>query len=279
MYCFSVPPQKTRRLQVDGKFFRSAGVGGERVFLKMMTYGPFPKPRPEVVADDVANLGKIAAAGFNAVRIYEEPWDGFLDAAQDAGLWVFVGLPWDWSSDFISRPSAFSAARVELEKGLQSWGGHAALAGVFVANEVPADLVRWMGVAKVRAAIEELITLGRRVRPELLFAYANFPTTEYLEPDNADFTAMNVYLEEREKFAGYLPRLHNVAGDRPVLLSEFGLDTQRNGLDQQRDTFLWMVEESLQKGMAGLTVYAWSDWWLNNGKVMDDWSLGVTDRP
>ena len=28
------------RLRVDGKFFRA---GAERVFLKMVTYGPFPK--------------------------------------------------------------------------------------------------------------------------------------------------------------------------------------------------------------------------------------------
>ncbi len=40
------------RLQVDGKFFRSSANGGERVFLKMVTYGPFPEPRPEAVVDD-----------------------------------------------------------------------------------------------------------------------------------------------------------------------------------------------------------------------------------
>ena len=76
-------------------------------------------PRPEAVADDVANLARIAAAGFNAVRVYEAPKEKFLDAARDAGLWVFVGLPWEWWRDFISEPSLFSAARVELVEGLQ----------------------------------------------------------------------------------------------------------------------------------------------------------------
>ncbi|MFK7909325.1 MAG: glycosyltransferase [Akkermansiaceae bacterium] len=264
-----------KRLQVDGKFFRAQG---ERVFLKIVTYGPFPDPRPESVSDDAVQLARIAAAGFNAVRIYEAPRPSFLDAARAAGLWVFVGLPWDWWRDFISNPSLFSKARMELIEGLKSWGGHDVVAGVFVANEIPADMVRWMGVTKVRSAIEELISLARATRPELLFAYANFPTTEYLEPDNADFTAMNVYLEEQEKYASYLPRLHNVAGDRPVLLSEFGMDAERNGNEKQRDACLWMVDESLRAGMAGLTVYAWSDWWLNQGRVMDEWSFGLTDR-
>ncbi|MGB2266136.1 MAG: hypothetical protein ACPIB0_04795, partial [Akkermansiaceae bacterium] len=56
------------RLRVDGKFFRA---GRECVFLKMVTYGPFPTPRPADLADDREQLQKIAHAGFNAVRLYE----------------------------------------------------------------------------------------------------------------------------------------------------------------------------------------------------------------
>ena len=264
-----------KRLQVNGKFFRA---GGERVFLKMVTYGPFPEPRPEVLVDDVVELEKIAAVGFNAVRLYDVPDVRFLDAAEKLGLWVFVGLSWNWWRDFMAEPSIFSTARMKLVEGLKSWGKHPAVAGVFVANEIPADMVRWMGVLEVRKAIEELIALGREVAPELLYAYANFPTTEYLEPGNADFTAMNVYLEEREKFAQYLPRLHNVAGDRPVLLSECGLDSQSCGDEAQKNVCLWMLDESLRAGMAGLTFYAWSDWWFNKAKVIDDWSFGLVDR-
>jgi len=137
--------------------------------------------------------------------------------------------------------------------------------------------VRWMGVSHVRDAIESLIDLGRERAPELLFAYANFPTTEFLEPNNADFSAMNIYLEKREDFARYLPRLHNVAGDRPVFISEFGLDAMSAGEDAQRDVLVWQLEECLQVGMAGTTVYAWSDRWLNGGRVMDEWAFGLTD--
>ena len=266
------------RLQVDGKFFRSSKNGGERVFLKMVTYGPFSEPRPKSVADDKDEMARIASAGFNAVRVYAEPDQKLLDAAQEAGLWVFVGLAWEYWCDFISKPSLLSVAQLALTDGLKRWGRHPAVAGVFVANEIPSDMVRWMGVMKVRRALEALIELGRSKSPKLLYAYANFPTTEYMEPDNADFTAMNVYLERREDFAKYLPRLHNVAGDRPVLLSEFGFDTRRNSEAGQRDAMLWCVQESLLAGMAGMTAYAWSDCWLNRGVVMEDWDFGLTDR-
>ena len=263
------------RLQVDGKFFQS---GGRRVFLKMVTYGPFPAPRPEELGSDLEEMRKIAAAGFNAVRIYEMPSLELLDVAEECGLWVFAGLCWDWSYDFITQPSRVSSAKLQLDKELAVVGGHPALAGVFVANEIPGDLVRWMGVGKVREVLEEVINLGRALRPELLFAYSNFPTTEYLEPDNADFTAMNVYLEQREQFAAYLPRLHNVAGDRPVLLSEVGFDSQHHSPERQAEVLQWSVREALLHGMAGITIYGWSDWWQTGGGVVEDWSFGLVDR-
>ncbi len=263
------------RLQVDGKFFQS---GARRVFLKMVTYGPFPESRPVELGDDLGEMRKIAAAGFNAVRVYEMPSLRLLDAAEECGLWVFGGLCWEWGHDFIAQSSRFSAARLKLDDGLVTVGGHPAFAGVFVANEIPGDMVRWMGVAKVRKALEELIDLGRTMRPQLLFAYSNFPTTEYLEPNNADFTAMNVYLEQQEKFAAYLPRLHHVAGDRPVLLSEVGFDSEHNSEELQADVLGWSVREALQHGMAGITIYAWSDWWVSGGGVVEDWSFGLMDR-
>ncbi|MGB2010354.1 MAG: glycosyltransferase [Akkermansiaceae bacterium] len=263
------------RLRVDGKFFRA---GRECVFLKMVTYGPFPTPRPADLADDREQLQKIAHAGFNAVRLYEVPDLAFLDAAREAGLYVFVGLNWEYHHDFISGASRLSRAHMMVKDGLEQWGSHPAVAGVFVANEIPSDMVRWMGVTRVRRALEELIQLGKGICPDLLFAYANYPTTEYLEPANADFTAMNIYLENREDFAAYLPRLHNIAGDRPVLLSEFGLDTRRNNMGMQSESLLWYVDESLDAGIAGITVYAWSDHWFRGDREVEDWDFGLIDR-
>ena len=260
---------------MDGKFFRA---GGERVFLKMVTYGPFPTPTPEVLIDHNKQMAQVAEAGFNALRVYEEPEMSLLDAAYQAGLSVFVGLNWDYHRDFISDSAIYVAAEMLMAEGLESWGAHPAVAGVFIANEIPSDMVRWMGVTEVKRALEGLISLGRSICPDLLFAYANYPTTEYEEPDNADFTAMNVYLESQDDFARYLPRLHNVAGDRPVVLSEFGFDTHRASEEAQSETLLWYVDESLRAGIAGLTIYAWSDHWSRGGTTIDDWSFGLYNR-
>lgn len=259
------------RLRVDGKFFRS---GTRRVFLRMVTYGPFPGGWEEKMSDD---FGRIKEAGFEAIRLYQWPSRVLLDAAEAAGLWVFAGIKWPQAQDFF-RSGTLIDAEVGIGFGLANDGEHPALAGVFVANEVPADLARWMGPARVRRALEELIALGKQLQPELIWCYGNYPQTEYLEPGNADITAMNVYLENEEDYRAYLRRLNHIAGDRPVLISEFGLDSRRNGTARQAETLAWAIQASRESGAAGITIYAWSDRWQNAGTEVLDWDFGLTDR-
>jgi GT2 family glycosyltransferase len=260
------------RWRTDGKFLRS---GSARVWLRAVTYGPFPGGWPESFEPD---FRRIAAAGFNALRLFEMPDRRLLDAADRHGLRVFGGLKWGQDADFFRQPGLLSAARVGLMRALRETADHPALAGVYVANEIPADLVRWMGPLKVRRAIEQLISLGRECAPEMLFAYANYPSTEYLEPENADFSAFNIYLEDADAFQSYVKRLHHVAGDRPLVISEFGLDSRRNGHDRQAESLRWAMEISNEKECAGLTVYAWSDRWWNSGAEVLDWDFGLIDR-
>ena len=256
----------------DGKFFRA---GVLRVRLEAVTYGPFPGGRPVSFEPD---FRRIAAAGFNAIRLFEMADGRLLDAARQCGLRVFSGLKWGHNADFFRRPELFEAACGELVRALRETAGHPALAGAYVANEVPTDLVRWMGPLRVRLALERLIALGRETAPDVLFAYANYPSTEYLEPENADFSAFNVYLEDPSAFRKYLKRLHHVAGDRPLVISEFGLDSHRHGLQRQAETLTWAAEISRQEETAGLTIYAWSDRWWNQGAEVTDWDFGLTDR-
>ncbi len=258
-------------LVTDGKFLR---LHGRRRMLALVCWGPLPGGWP---ADPAPELRRIRAAGFDGIRLYQPPTEGLLDAAQAAGLVVFAGLNWPCATDFLGRPGVVAAARVALAEGLRRWGGHPALAGVFVANEVPADIARWIGPARVREVLEELVRLGHGLRPDRLFAYGNYPSTEYLEPGNADFTAMNVYLEDEDALRRYLRRLHHIAGDRPVVLSEFGLDSRRNGADAQARLLRQAIRAARDAGLAAITVYAWTDRWYAGAEVTD-WDFGLTDR-
>lgn len=256
----------------DGKFF---SVGGRRLHVRAVSYGPFPGGWPPSFDED---FSQIAAAGFDALRLYEMPDSRLLDAAWRHGLRVCGGLLWRQYADFFRQPSHFSAARVELARALGAVAGHPAMVAVLVGNEIPADLVRWMGPLKVRSAIEELIDVGRELAPKWLFGYANYPSTEYLEPENADFSAFNIYLENPNDFRDYLRRLHHIAGDRPLMISEFGLDSRRNGLARQAEALEWALRIARDEACAGITWYAWSDRWWNHGREVTDWDFGLLDR-
>jgi GT2 family glycosyltransferase len=243
--------------------------------MRAVTYGPFPGGWPRDFSKDFEEISK---AGFNAVRLYSLPSRHLLDAASAHRLKVFGGLAWGQHADFLENTSLYASARVALADFLHSSGSHQALAGIYVGNEVPADLAKWMGPLNVRHALEGLIRLGKELAPELLFAYASYPSTEYLEPENADFTALNVYLEDESAFRSYLKRLHHIAGDRPLVISEFGLDSRRNGLHRQAEILTWAAQAARELETAGMTIYAWSDLWWNAGAEVLDWDFGLTDR-
>src|SRR5437588_6632236 len=79
--------------QAAGKFFSR---GGDKVYLKGVTYGTFaPDADGVVYSPQVAqtDFAAMAQAGINALRVYTVPPRWLLDAAEDHGLSVLIGLP------------------------------------------------------------------------------------------------------------------------------------------------------------------------------------------
>ncbi|MGC6467359.1 MAG: glycosyltransferase [Akkermansiaceae bacterium] len=260
------------RLQVHGKHFH---LDGKPHFLRTVTYGPFPPGCPHHPA---ADFPEIRTAGFDSIRVYSLPGKALLDEAAHHGLLVIPTHAWAQGCDFIARPSLFHEARNTLLSWLANFGRHPALGALLVGNEIPSDLARWMGAHRVNEHLDDLIRSAQEAVPGLPVGYANFPSTEYLEPPSADFTAFNIYLEDPEALASYLPRLHHLAGDRPVYLTEFGMDTHLNSEEDQARLLPEALRLTRQAGLAGATIYAWSDHWFNNGQTISDWSFGLLRR-
>src|SRR5207237_920133 len=101
---------------------------------------------------------------------------------------------------------------------------HPAIFGYLVGNEISSTMVRWLGVRRVTEFVEHLIRIGRETDPNVLFSYASYPPTEFLLPQNSDFSCFNVYLHNQDAFERYLLRSQNLSEDRPPLLSELGQD-------------------------------------------------------
>ncbi len=164
-----------------------------------------------------------------------------------------------------------------MRTSARTCAGHPALLCYALGNEIPAPLVRWLGRRRVERYLERLYWVVKDADPESLVTYVNYPTTEYLQLRFLDLVCYNVYLESQECYASYLARLQNLAGDRPLLMSEIGLDSLRHGEETQAHVLDWQIRTSFAAGCAGTFVFAWTDEWHRDRADVDDWAFGLTD--
>ena len=275
----SEPPGR-RRPAIQGK---SLVAGDQKLYVRGVTYGAF---RPDANGAEYHDLdiierdfAQMAANGFNAVRIpHTMPPRSLLDAAYRHGLWVMVGLSAEQYLGFvIDRRRDVNPDRVVRDR-VRQCVGHPALLAYSLGNEIPTQIARWYGHRRVEGYLKQLYSTVKNEDPEGLVTYVNYPSTEYLELPFLDLVCYNVYLEKQPALEAYLSRLQNIAADRPVILSEIGLDALRNGELAQARSLDWQIRTAFAGGCAGIFVFAWTDEWHRAGAEVDDWAFGITDR-
>jgi GT2 family glycosyltransferase len=245
------------------------------------TYGTFRStdgwslPPPKQVS---ADFEAMAAAGINSVRTYEPPPAWFLDTAGAHGLKVMVGLAWEQHIAFLDEPGRADAIVARVAAQVRACGAHPAILCYAVGNEIPAAIVRWHGKREVERFLERLHWEAKAEDPGALFTYVNYPSTEYLELPFLDLAAFNVFLEDERTYESYLARLQNLSGDRPLLITEVGIDSRRNGEVAQAKALEWQVRHAFGTGAAGVFVFSWTDEWHRGGHDVTDWDFGLVDR-
>lgn len=267
------------RPRVDGKFIFS---GDEKLYIRGVSYGGFRPdeegiefPKMDVIERD---FGLMATNGINAVRVYTTPPTYLLDIAYQFNLHVMVGLTAEQFVGFLIDKEDAPDFEAILRNRVRVCAGHPAVLCYAIANEIPSSIVRWLGPRRVERYLEQLHRMVKDEDPDGLVTYVNYPTTEYLRLPFLDLLCFNVYLESQERLEAYLPRLQNIAGDRPLVMSEVGLDSLRNGEETQASVLDWQVRSSFAAGCAGVFVFSWTDEWHRGGKDVDVWAFGLTDR-
>ena len=266
-------------IRVQGKFFFA---GAEKFFVKGVTYGPFAPgphgaqfPERETVIRDFRLMAELGA---NTLRVFTVPPLWLLDLAQAAGLKVLAGIPWSQHITFLDSPAIQTEILRTVVEAVRGLSRHPAILAYLIGNEIPPDIVRWHGPERVRGFLKRLVAAVKEIHPEGLVSYANFPSTEYLTVDFTDFLCFNVYLHDEPAFRRYLSRLHNLAVDRPLVLTEFGIDSMREGAEEQARILSWQLRTAFEMGVAGSFVFAWTDEWFTGGHLIEDWAFGLVDR-
>jgi glycosyltransferase involved in cell wall biosynthesis len=280
----------TKPFQTDGKFLRR---GNERFLVRGVTYGTFASradstlfPSRERIKSDFVSMSE---AGFNTVRTYTEPPDDLLDLASDWGLALLAGVHWnDWRYLVGGSRRQWRAVERDAVRAVRQSAEHLAgnpnVLALCVGNEIPTDVVRWVGTERVARLLGRLADTVRETDPDRLVTYANYPSTEYLPLDPFDFLTFNIFLERESDLRSYLTRLHNLAGSRPLVIGEIGSHVppdrparasneriQARKLDRQ----LFMAAE---RGVAGTCVFSWTDEWNVGGMDVEGWQFGLTRR-
>ena len=275
----SASPESVLRIQIDGKFFR---LGTVKFFPKGVTYGPFPPnslgepfPAPPQANRD---FDQIRELGANVIRVYDVPPRWLLDLAARHGLHLMVDVPWNQQACFLESPPLREAARQAIRSAVRQCRGHAAVFAFCVANEIPANIVRWSGATAVADFLDDLVAVAKAADPECLCTYGNYPPTEYLQPHAVDFVCFNVYLHQPTAFKNHLARLQMLADTKPLLLGEFGMDSRREGEASQAGLLSWNIELAFRGGLAGTIVYSFTDEWFKDGRLVEDWCFGLTTR-
>jgi GT2 family glycosyltransferase len=245
------------------------------------TYGTFRAtdgwslPPPGRVS---ADFEAMAAAGINSLRTYEPPPAWLLDMAQAHGLRVMVGLAWEQHVAFLDDPGRADAIAARVAAQVRACEAHPAILCYAVGNEIPAAIVRWHGKREVERFLERLHWEAKAEDPGALFTYVNYPSTEYLELPFLDLTAFNVFLEDEPTYESYLARLQNLSGDRPLLITEVGIDSRSHDEEAQARALEWQVRHAFGTGAAGVFVFSWTDEWHRGGHEVTDWDFGLVDR-
>jgi GT2 family glycosyltransferase len=264
---------------VRGKFLHC---GEEKLYVRGVTYGTFRSngqngdyPDPAVVEHDFREMG---ANGVNVVRTYTAPPRWLLDLALAHGLRVMVGLPWEQHIAFLDEPARRKQIEERIRQGARACAGHPAVLCYAVGNEIPASIVRWHGRRRVERFIRRIYDVAKSEDPDALVTYVNYPSTEYLRLPFLDLVCFNVFLEAEEQLEVYISRLQNIAGDRPLIVAELGLDSDRHGEEAQAVSLDWQVRTAFRSGCAGAVVFCWTDEWHTGGVDIAGWQFGLTNR-
>lgn len=269
----------TGPISAQGKFLHA---GRERFLVKGVTYGTFGPdadgyqfPSPAQVARDFAQMRQF---GINTVRVYTPPRRELLDEAARHGLRVMVGIPWSQHVAFLDDRRLTRAIRAETLGHVKALGDHPALLMFALGNEIPPGVVRWHGRLRIERFLRSLYADAKATAPGRLFTYVNFPPTEFLDLSFLDVCAFNVYLHHERDLRAYLARLQNIAGHKPLLLAEAGVDSIREGDEGQARLTAMHLRAAFEEGACGAVAFAWTDEWWRGGHDVADWAFGLVNR-
>ena len=163
-----------------------------------------------------------------------------------------VGLPWEQHVTFLDEPQRAARHRARgSAKASRRAPDTRPCSPTPSATRSPPRSSAGTAPHKIERFIQRLYNAVKAEDPTRWSPTSIIPRTEYLYLPFLDFVCFNVYLESRERLEAYLARLQNIAGDRPLVMAEIGLDSLRNGEERQARAMEWQIRAVFAAGVRG----------------------------
>ena len=225
--------------------------------------GKSPYPAPDVVDRD---LGRIRDLGANAIEVDGAP-ASVVDAAERRGLLTLYGFNIAWND---TSRAAFDRQADAIVGAVGALRGHPGIGMWILGHEIPAWVPEVLGRAEIERRLNGLATRVKHADPSRPTGHANWPPTKDLDLGSFDVVCFNLYpawpYEVTVKgFGPYLREvLQPLARGRPLLVTEFGINSLEAGEAHQADVVADCWHEITRSRSAGGVVFEWCDeWWKN----------------
>ena len=259
-------------------------IGGEPFLLRGVHYSPwrpgqgpgrgFPYPSGEELEGDLQLIRELNA---NAILAYDPPFH-LVELADRMGLLVLCVFHIEWwripagQADAIRDEIVRSALALEDQPAILAW---------VLGNEIPGWVVDEVGPDALReflTGVREALRNSGSLRP---VGHGNWPNLRGLDLDrDLDLACYNVYPFYPAEVAvrGYGAFLREeilpLARGRPLLITEFGINTIEAPPERQAEILRRCWRELLDAGCQGGVVFEFADeWWKNYDNPIEapDW--------
>ncbi len=248
-------------------------MGGRPFQVRGVHYSPWPPgtapdgrsayPGPDLVERD---LVAIRGLGANTVLLNGAPgW--VIDRAREKGLASIYAFDFAWSD---TGEAAFERQANAIVAAVDTLRLHAGVVVWLLGHEVPAWVVDSLGQATVERRLRGLATRVRAQDPSRLLGHGNWPPTKALDLSFLDLVCFNLYpaWPYEVTVRGFGPYLRNVliplARGRPLLITEFGINSLEAGESRQAEVLADCWQEIADSRAVGGVVFEWCDeWWKN----------------
>lgn len=272
-------------------FFLPEGIGygqnkhteirGDKVYkdgnlftIKGINYGPWrpgtgPNKNYEYpsVAEIEEDLSLIKKANANTILVYDPP-AYVLQLAERNNLQVFCTFSVNWYG--FEDDSSFNAQERSIINRVNALKQSHALLGWIIGNEIPEHALLKYGNRFYEQAIRRIYDAIKKVDPVHPITHSNWPLAKSLDLSFLDIISFNVYpVWPTEVISrGYGNYIHDIlkpiARSKPLLITEFGINSLESGEEGQARTINSCWQEIKKQNTCGAIVFSFADeWWKN----------------